>query len=213
MSDGWAIVGTLAGCLSLLTLVAVWWQLSDRRRRMRPVFLRFDVFGSRSENNVPVGHLAEIGNSGSGIALIQQVVLVNATWRLTDEYRPRATLGSGEQVEVLLEADDLAAAWALFVYRSVEDKRFMWTEWMPLAYGGKLMDGPPKNPSDAPKFKRPSLRAAPVGPSGARRVRIRISSKWVTYVKQSDLALSLLPEKTSVWAPARFLPREDAPDV
>ena len=96
MSDGWVIAGTFAQFAALLALAAVWLQLADRRRKMRPVFLRFDVVGRRQEEGVAVGHLAEIGNSGSGIALIQQVVLVNAEWQLSDDYRPRTALGSGE---------------------------------------------------------------------------------------------------------------------
>jgi len=39
--------------------------------------------------------------------------LVNAEWQLSHDYRPRTALGSGEQVEVLLKADDLAVSWAL----------------------------------------------------------------------------------------------------
>lgn len=179
---------------------------------MRPVFLRFDVFGSRSENNVPVGHLAEIGNSGSGIALIQMVVLVGAKWRLTREYRPRAALGSGERVEVLLESNDLALAWALFLYRAVEDKRFVWVEWMPLAYSGRLKDGPPKDPSRAPRYERLRLGAAPVGPDAARRVRIRMGGKWANHAKRLALALSLLPEQTSVWTSGTHLPEEASHD-
>lgn len=206
MSDGWVITGTAAQFLALLALAAVWYQLADRRRRMRPMFLRFDVVGRRDEGGVAVGHLTEIGNSGSGIALIQQIVLVNAEWLLSDEYRPRTALGSGEQVEVLLKADDLAVSWALFVYSVVEDKRFVWVEWRPLAYGNELIEGPPANAGDAKRFKRSRESIVrPVGPGGAVRVRIRAAGKWARYVAEIDLAFALLPAKTSVWAAGTFL--------
>ena len=208
MSDGWVIAGTAAQFAALLALAAVWWQLADRRRRMRPVFLRFDVVGRREEEGVVVGYLAEIGNSGSGIALIQQIVLVNAEWQLSDDYRPRAALGSGEQVGVLLKANDLAVSWALFVYNVVEDKRFVWVEWRPLAYGNELIEGPPANQSDAKKFKRSrESNVGPVGPGGAVRVRIRTAGKWARYITKLELALTLVQANTSVWAAGTFLAR------
>ena len=132
---------------------------------------------------------------------------MNATWRLTDDYRPRTALGPGERVEVQFEAEDLANSWALFVYSAVEDKRFVWVEWMPLAYGSELAVGPPANPNNAARVKRPRVSIRPVGPGAATRVLIRRSGKWADYVNQLNLALSLLPTKPSVWAAGTFLPQ------
>ena len=141
---------------------------------------------------------------------------MNAEWQLSDYYRPRTALGSGEQVEVLLKANDLAVSWALFVYKVVEDKRFVWVEWRPLAYGNEPIEGPPANPGDAKKFKRSrESNVGPVGPGGAVRVRIRTTGNWARYIAKLELALTLSQANPSVWAAGTFLTRrvnEEAPE-
>lgn len=129
---GWDMTGALAGVLAALVIIPAVIRYFRERYKPNVGFLELNTYGHRIVNGRKI-YLADLSNGGGAAVSIFSVgyVKANGAWAEVSE-QPRWWLGVGDSITLPFEAVNEQDAWALIMYVSMEDMRFMRTTWRPL---------------------------------------------------------------------------------
>lgn len=136
---GWVFIGTCAGVLSLLTLLAAayrWWLSS---RSYPPVIFEVEAPYSLNSTQGVVAYRVRITNAGRATAHLRSMYLLGAT--VIDEVTSpqiRWLVRSADYFEFDVESPNIDVAWVLIVSSTFEDNRLLRAAWYPIRPGTEL---------------------------------------------------------------------------
>jgi hypothetical protein len=188
---GWTFAGTVAQVLSLVAILFAIREINERRRAYPAVDLNLDLIGTADDGAGNTWHVAELTNAGSGTAVLHSITLVDAKLVKSPSEAIKWTLPTGRPSRLEFSTADLNEAWALLLYSSHSDRRFLIAEWCAIKGSGPMFEAEMTSWENTPRrrwYQRRKVSA--VGPGGVARTLMRVGTKG----NDTDAALALVPD-------------------